>query len=361
MYKFELTDLQGNKLAELDKATSRKYSIVLNNAGSISFDYDGRDEKASLIKAGETEVHVYRDDKKMQAGQIRTVHKKVSADSNIVSVGAVGFLGLLEHRHLRENKIYSNTDQGQIAWGLINYTQALANGSFNITEGSNPASKNRDRTYDANKQIAEALKQLGDVEDSFDFEITPDKVFNSFYPMKGIQLTNFIFELGKNIKEIEEKQDASPGSFANFIICTGQDTAGNTITATAADAASIQQYGIREKVEATDIKEQATLQTRANELLDRYKQIPTIYELTVESGSDPELGSYEVGDWIRVRANDGCLQIDDKFLRLISYDVDIDDNNIESVKLSVAEKYQLPKSIFDIFKETERRLGNLER
>lgn len=359
MYRWILTDTQGTPLAELEGAQARKYSLVLNGAGVVSFDCDGRDPKAELIREGESEIHVYRHGEEVQAGQVRTVQKDISADGHKVSVTAVGYFGLLEHRHLRATRTYTATDQGQIAWDMINYTQTFSGGNLGITQGSIPASVNRDRNYDAGKNIAEAIKQLSEVQGGFDFEVTPGKVFNVYYPFRGIYLTDYIFELGKNVREFREGADASPEGLANWVMATGTDTAGNPITATASNAASVERYGIRERVESTDIKEQTTLQARADELVDKYKQHAMTYELTVEPSPDP--GSYSVGDWIRIRARDGCLNIDDKFLRLIAYEVSIDDNDVETVKLSVAEKHQLAPNLLRRLRTIEQRLGNLER
>jgi len=334
-YKYLLLNAAGDTLGELP-AANRDFKVYLNLPGSASFDVGLKYEKLGTqqlvdsIDPWRTYLKVMRDTRAMFGGEIQFPKSVLNASTQKITCPAIGYQALFEDRLTADSITYTGIDQGAIAWALINDSQTKAHGDFGITQGTITTGILRDRTYES-KNIKEAIEELAACEDGFDFCIEADKVFQVFYPMRGTQLGNFVFEYGKNIIEVTEDL-LKPINMA-FVLGAGEGE--NMLRTTVSDAASISLYQNRETLlSLKDVSEQDTLVERGQDFINENALPKKLIGLKVNAENDPELGSYWLGDKICVKVDCGRMQIDG-YRRIYGIEVNIDDDGKEDVTVIV--------------------------
>ncbi len=338
LYEFIIKDKSGKVLALLDGARDRWFEIILNKSGAAGFTISTKDPKVSrdLFLLGNKELYIYRAGVLVWGGELCYSRVDLSAESEQIMVTAKGFFELLAKRFVGTSanpRVFSNTDAGQIAWTIINESQTQTDGDFGITQGTIQTSKNRDRTYEY-KNLKEAIEGLSslNIKDGFDFEISPDKKFSVFYPRKGRDRNDIVFEWGVNILSFFETLDAT--DMANRVIVLGEGQGSEMKTSTRNAISTIQSaYKIREKLLMyKDVKEQATLDDHGDKELSVKQVQQQIIGLKTKGNLEPPFGAYTIGDSVRVRVKHGLLDIDNLF-RIYGIRVRIDDEDEEDIEL----------------------------
>lgn len=344
LYTILITDRAGSTIADVsDMCRTRRYIRRRNRPENIELAFDIDDLRRYLIASKNTaddllrtnsnEVHIYRGDSQIVAGQI--IYRDVAAsDSKTVTIQAAGWLQMLAHRYTGIGVDYLSTDIGAIMWDLIDTAQGVANGDIGITQGIIQTSRAADRsTYDY-KRIKDAVIQLSEVIGAPDFSFTPDKVFNVWYPKQGRQLTNVSLSYPGNILSISYTQDGE--KMANQIIAIGSGTGTDAITSIKDDLTAQAYYGLRQKkIQFNDISLQDTLDDHADEELRTSVGFFELPEVTVH-GYDPVVGSYDIGDEINVVVSEDVELFGhiNGFHRIDEIDTTVDENDVETIKLT---------------------------
>lgn len=175
-----------------------RWTKILNAPGAIEFTLplDHASVTATNFAVGNREIHLYRDSTLVAAGNL------TGADVSgwAVRFTAQGFYGRLRRRVVVDDLLYDGVDQLDIAWNLINHTQTQTNGNLGITRYSATSSGvARTTVYCIENAvvIADAIEELAAAADGFDFEVTPNKVWRTWYPRRayasGITLTDADF------------------------------------------------------------------------------------------------------------------------------------------------------------------------
>lgn len=171
-----------------------QWTKIMNAPGAIEFSLpvDHSAVTTTNFAVGNREIHLYRDSTLVAAGNL------MGADVSgwAVRFTAQGFYGRLRRRVVVSDLFFKDTDQLDIAWGLINHTQSQTNGGLGITRDSASAS-GVDRTMvyciENSVIVSNAIEELASTDDGFDFEVTPDKKWKTWYPRRayasGITLT----------------------------------------------------------------------------------------------------------------------------------------------------------------------------
>jgi len=351
-WSFRIKDASGNTIANLINAGKKSIKLGLNKSGEASFTYnleelDNLADKLSLtvdslIGLGRNSLVCVRghgaDEETYFAGQIISMTKLLNADSTEVEIKAMGYFWLLGTRivGLTEELNYVTTDAGSIAWSLINVVQSETYGDFGITQGSIQTSVNRTIGFNR-KTVKEAIEELAVTDNGFDFEITENKVFNVFYPIKGSDKSNsVIFRYPSNhVIEVQEIRDAA--DLANSVLAIGSGFGLEEISA-ARDAVSSQEiYVKREKIlPIKDMNNATVLGDMADEYVNQYGQIIPFYKIEfINSDSfTPKLSDFGLGDYIKLIIELDYYQVDQS-LRVFEISINIDDNDLETVYLTV--------------------------
>jgi hypothetical protein len=307
-YSIEVVDSTGQLIADLTGlAFNRKLVFVRNGTYEAEFtiNLDSLERLGtlsgvspnSILDTGRNEVVVRRQGVKIFAG--RMLYDGANFGDQVeVQVKVDGWFNLFKDRYTSISRLFTTTDAGQIAWTLISESQALTYGTLGITQGSIAVSQNRTRLYEF-KNIRDAIIQLSEVENGIDFEITPDRVFNVYYPQMGVDRTEFEFIFPGNIKKLNITTDTT--KLMNYIIARGQGIGQGQLVDIRQDTDSQNLYGLRQSVQDfSDIPDVAILQELADEQLRLYKDPIELLDITLDGNQEPFVGSYWLGDRIPV-------------------------------------------------------------
>ncbi|OQC44407.1 MAG: hypothetical protein BWX61_00970 [Bacteroidetes bacterium ADurb.Bin035] len=226
------------------------------------------------------------------------------------------------------------TDSGAIAWDLIETSQLKTNGDLGITEGTIATTQDRTRTYN-NQNIMEAIINLSDVINGFDFEITDDKVFN-VYTVKGDDLTDsLILEYGRNLQSVSIDEDFTTP--CNNAIVLGEVIDGTELTRVdRPDTTTQAKYKLREMVLSADnVIDENTLNAKGDAMLYKYKE-PLIKVTFEVMRGKVDITQFSLGDLIRLIIKKGCYNIDSTY-RIFEWTVDHENDNTEKLSLILGE------------------------
>ena len=315
-----------------DSEYACRWSRGIGTAGTIEFTLpiDGCD--AADFAPGQRELHLYRDDGRFGEQLAWAGHLWV-AD---VRAPWVRFLGMgwyeaLRHREMSEDFYKFNAEQRNIAWQLIDYTQSQTDGGLGITrESAAGSSTQRTVAYCAEERqnIAEAIEDLAAADDGFDFEVGPDKVWRTWTPSRGSDLSGSI-TLDTTTSIVDMSYTADATSIENDVAGVGSKGDCEPIHfVTVLDTASRSAYGLMQAtIERSDMKwDDEHITALAREELALRKDIrrqPRIKCFQGLIGNSPLTGDFDLGDVIGVEASWGYATFSDTF-RLLDYAVTFD-------------------------------------
>lgn len=341
-YKYILWDFRTGQKEILPEALNRSYSYQLNRAGKASFSLPLTTERLQRfpLYIGVTRLLIYRADKLIWAGVIWEITEDAQDDEGTVNVQCTEIFHILSEKRYTSNS-YTNTDAGQIAWGLINTTQGLSGGNLGITQGTIQATQNRDRTY-LDEKIGEKIIQLTEVINGFDFEITPSIKVNTLgvfnvYSKRGSVINTFRLEYGEglrnNIQSWSRKRTLS--DMYNSVIVEGEGYGDIALKSTQTDNSMITAVGLLEgRVQEKSVNQQTTLDTKAQEFIRVRKTEQFIYDITLNNAYN-DFGKYDIGDIVPVKIKYGYLDINTT-MRIYGIDVRVSDAGEEVIKLTVS-------------------------
>jgi hypothetical protein len=308
------------------------------------------------LAGGLPQARLYQDGVLRFSGLWAPASEQADADT---ATGTLEFrdpLDLLAHRYTGLGVTLTGVDAGQIAWQLIDATDHNAY----LTVGDIEISKLRDRTYDR-KLIAEAIIELTEVIEGFDFFITPlDYAATGsvgrfdVYAQKGTDRSGYIIlEHGRDTRGTTQAVARQVGPPINRATVVG-----DAVVGFAEDTASQAIYGVWETLETvSDISEQATVDDRAASLLR--PQLSQSITFTPEPTRSPvPFVDYDVGDTIAVRVSQDSLVVDTT-VRVLAIEIELDENGVE-VAHRVEVGDQRPRRLSDMFREVRTRLNTLE-
>lgn len=352
-YRYLFADLRTNKvLAELPLRTPH-FELGLPRAGSFSATLPlgdsriaARDPISATVPA-RTAVYVDRDGVLLWGGIIWT--RRYRTSSKTLELAGAEFRSYFDHRQIIATTGFAATDQLTIARSLVSAAQAYTGGDIGITLGAEASGVLRDRTYNGYelKNVGEALTQLSEVENGFDFTVevayvndTPTKTLRLGYPRRGRRApeSGWLFDYPGNITDYEWPEDGT--GMATTRRATGAGDQQGMLIAAAADSSLIDAgYPLLEASRAYgDVIIQTTLQAHANADLAATKQVLTIPTVTVRADLDPMIGTYIVGDDCRLRITDERFPAGiDGFHRIVNIAVDPQDNGPEKVVLTLGQ------------------------
>ncbi len=342
-WKFIIKDDNGNNVASLVNARKRWFIQRLNDESEAGFILDADDDNcnSTILNLGINELYIYYKEILMWSGQLVSAKKIASGDDIYWEVFAKDWVSLLGKRFVGIDKPleYITTDAGEIAWNLIDTTQNEVYGDFGITKGTIQPSITRSPVYDR-KNILEAIKELSNQGDEssadtwgFDFEITPEKVFNVYYPYMGTVRQGVVFRYPGNCENFEALVDS--WTIVNHEWGFGKHWTGNDAVVERSDATSQAIYKRREKLKSySDVSVLAFLQDMVWQDIQWLKEPSQIIRFDARVDEKVRITDYNVGD--------GVVVVNDKFdidelLWVFERKVEIDENDELNVRLTVGD------------------------
>ena len=197
---------------------------------------------------------------------------------------------------------------GDMAWEIIADTQALTMGDLGVTRGLvvGPGAPSGVLGVKAGTYVTEVLTDLSELEDGFDWNIGPDRVYNQYYPRLQVP-SSVVFEFGGVVKSYAITYD---GKYTgNSVVTRGKNDAMST---TAINSTSRSMYGLQEYVgNNTALTTMDQLDSYNAELLNLRQWPRKHVTIVLAQGSvSPFDDDFEFGHVIRTVINDGYNQID---------------------------------------------------
>jgi hypothetical protein len=376
LYRVISADLRtGTRIAELN-VTGLSYGSRLNNCGDLSgtvalpaLTSAGNAGVAAQINSavdeGRRQIIVERDGVVVWSGICWLAPYNDDPPSR--DIRAAEDWSYFRHRVISSTQTFTGVDQLTIAQNLIDYatgrtTDPGGPGDVGVTVESSASGVTRDRVYNNYelKPVAEAVEQLSQVDNGFDFAIDAAwdsatgglvKTFRTSYPRRGsgYQTTGHVFEVGRNVIDWNWPTDGT--IMGNKVWAVGRGEGSAMLISSQSDVSQIQKIAdggpgyplLETTVSVSDVSVQSTLDALAVAKLKSSATPVTLPEITVKADVDPIFGSYITGDSCRFivppnvspRFPTGL----DTFLRIVGWDVSVSDDGSESVKLILGAEF----------------------
>ena len=199
-------------------ATGRVLTRRLRAASTAQFTVDARSAAALEIVDKVSDLWIWRDGVEMFRGRITIPDDTVSAKHS-TTYTATCYRGMMSTRTVGAADVSVTGEQAAIVWGLIAATQARPGGDWGIVPGLVPeGGPIRERNWPAGKSLADAIDELADVDDGFEWEISPDMRLNVWSPRRGSD-DPVVLDYGGVVGQVRVTGD--PTRFGNVVIATG--------------------------------------------------------------------------------------------------------------------------------------------
>lgn len=252
---------------------------------------------------------------------------------------------------------FDGVDQFRIVEDLIAHMQAVE--SLGITvDYSALSGVERDRSYEADKgkTIGEAIEQLADVDDGFDWALDVGGTIDNLeltlrlsYPMRG-RNTGYLFELSTPQPESGTARSSGSSNVLDYSItessrelvtrftAIGPGEGSSQLVEHVADPNLLGKIPLREAAGSwLDVTNASTLRAHAARRQQLNGRRSLLVTLKLDPNAVPVLGSYIVGDTASiVSIDDGWSNITGPF-RIMARTIDVPKDGSESVTVELAE------------------------
>lgn len=318
---------------ELTQARGRKLTARLRGFSEASFVIDGRHEEAAELDELVTDLKVRRNGKILYRGRLGATSDYVSAGGHQVDVATADYRALLRRRILYDADTleWLATDKATIAWELVQQVQAHTGGGLGITDGTSALGVVVDRTYEAGASIGEAIQELAEEGDGFDWDIDPATMALKVWARRG-RTAGVVLDLGGLVSTVRRNVD--PSSYANAIRVNGDAALLDIATREAADLASRPEGRWDGQYGDTTIRDATTLAERADWRIGDAQVLQPAYTVTLRPGKWAGPDHIWLGDTCRLVVRSGRLNVNTT-LRVFEVSVELDDDGGETVSLTL--------------------------
>lgn len=382
-------------ITEILEARSRRLEKQWNKPARLTFSMDGRHPTAALIRELMTDVSAWRwDDHRggdvcMFRGVVSHSQDVLSEQRHTVNFICYDYAKMLERRYLLipQRTVITGNDQDVIVQALLTYLP-VSGGNIPFSPGDylpllarnaapdggprGNSGRLRDRTYPGGTSIGEAIFNLAEVINGFDWDVWPGvngntnpDLFRIFYPYQGVTRTDVALIYGSTVASVS--RTVNSGDYANYWRVLGNNGS--------EDPDAIQIYGEARHLDANnvgqvpigtwmgwenqpDVTQQNTLTTIAEGNLSRSALLTPSYSLGLTPGWY-RAGYPNIGDTVPLVIQSGRLNVDTE-VRVIglTYIPNDDAAGGEDVEITVGR----PASTFlDLLTLADRQVNALSR
>jgi hypothetical protein len=355
-YRYLFADLLTNQiLAELP-LTGVTFTQSLNTGGTFQgnillsgIDAESQNVANATIPA-KCAIYVDRGGVLVWGGVIWA--RQYDSGDQRLKITAQEFETYFTRRRITSTQVFSNVDQFLIAQTLVNNAQAVPNGNIGVIVPTNVSGINVSRTFYSYelKTVYSALLDLSRSNSGFDFNIqvaydgggNPTKTLVLSYPKSGTRysttsLTVPVFEFpAGNVMEYSYPEDGSVAANTIYVIGAGSNEA--KLIATATDTAKIAQGWpvLEDSQNYSDFTDTTLLANLASAQVSAVSFPPTTLKIVSPPYVNPTLGSYVIGDDVRVRIRDDRFPTGlDATYRLVALSVTAGETSAEQVTLTL--------------------------
>lgn len=236
------------------------------------------------------------------------------------------------NQYYTANQIIYSAGQGDILMDLLLQTQARSGGDVRLNSGVSDISVIRQRTYEAGKNIAEAMQEMTQVINGCDIDVIPTDsgptfmgTFNT-YASQGTAKPKVIFshkQRGFTNCDVE-RTFASVRTYATE---QGVDDTQTPVVQSAGSPAT-SPWGLLESYATeSDVSTAATLLAKAQGVVDQYQVPQSIWKIKNITREAPKpMIDYDLGDTIKLYVQRNLRLQGNLDLRVDGYDLDVQDD-----------------------------------
>ena len=359
-YRYLFADLITNQIIGELPLTGVSFTQQLNTSGTftghllLSGVNSAALNVANSTIPGRTAIYVDRNGVLVWGGIIWG--REYNSSSQTLTLQGGEFLSYFERRRITTTSVFTNQDMLKVAYALIQQSQSVPYGNINFLYNTDPLSQTTSgvlvsRTYYNYelKTYASAIQDLAKQGGGFDFAIdvyydgdkNPVKSFNTYYPRNGkvyssTNKTIAVFEFPGNVVEYSYPEDGSVA--ANVIYALGAGSNEGKLIATATDTTKLTGGWalLEDQANYSDVTDPTMLANLATGQISAVSYPPTTLKLVAPPFINPEFGSYEVSDDVRVRITDNRFPNTlDAVYRIVALSVQAGENGPERVTLTL--------------------------
>lgn len=334
-----LYDVNNNEVMDISKFVNLKLNLRLNENSTCEFDIDLVQFEMLCESVGAlprnvlypalTEVKVSRNDNLIFGGIVSNVTSNSGENRSTLAVTADSYIQYFATRLL--NKVYTGVDRSQIAWDAIDTAQSVPSGDLGVTQGVLASTFASDLTADYRdiKSIIQLYTYAQPT--TYDFEITPDKVFNT-YTHLGSTRPDYELTYPGNI--VSMRIPRSSDTLFNKVIGIGSGIGDERIQTIQEDATSQATYRVRESKQLfSSVEIQATLEQNTQGFLEESRGVLVLPDIQVNADAF-DLDIVRVGDTLPVKVIEGTYNNDlDGMFRIYGMNITVDENAFETISL----------------------------
>jgi len=221
-WSFVAATVRGEPLGELRNVRNRRLSFDLRGPASVTFELDGRDDDARMLRELQTDLLVYRGPERFFRGRVGSTDDALDPDRHRVSLSAVDYRGVLATRVEEPGRIFGIPSiwfQDDISWHLVQLAQSGQGGPLGITRGpERPARVERFEVVEADTPYVSVLDRFQDyAPDGFEWWIDADLAFHAVTWRGGEK--QFPLAWGTTVVDMRRTLDTS--LFANWVRVRG--------------------------------------------------------------------------------------------------------------------------------------------
>jgi hypothetical protein len=365
-WQLVLGPASGGHEVALTEATGRKYTARLDGNSDLSFTIDGRHEQAAAIEELSTDVHLLFSTASsttiLDRCRVGGTQDEIDEDSHKTQVSCLDYRAVLARRILysTDTLTFTGVEQADIAWQLIQATQARPSGDLGISQGYAATGILRDRTYEAGDSIGQRVQELSEVIDGFDWDILPVSasalLLKVWYPQRGSD-RDVVLEVGGIAASVSREVNTS--DYGNAVRYTGAQglTAVEDGADLLGDSDAFPQGRWDLALGDDGLTTQGALNDRAAWQLAQSQVVRPAYTVKLAQGAWQGPDHIWLGDTVRLIIPSGRLAVDTT-ARVHEVEIAMDGNNGEAVTLTLGG----PRPDFRRWPSAiERRLKDLER
>jgi hypothetical protein len=356
-WAFEIADIDGSRRGAVSEARARTFTSRLTGPADASYTIDGTHPQALLVDELASDLLISRDGVLLYRGRVGQTQDDGAVDTHTVRVTTADYRALLGRRIVWDGSTteFADVDQETIAWTLIDDSQGLTGGDLGITRGIAQATGvTRTLEVDTGKNLGEQITVLAELDDGFDWAITPDLTYKVWYPQRGTD-QGVVLDYGGTVEAFT--RTLNPSDFANAVRVTGHDQLLDVELRESDDIAIAAQGRFEAAYGYTDILDQTTLAAKAAWQIGESETARPAWTVTLRNGAWEGPDHLWVGDTALLVIRSGRLDVAAS-MRVYELTVTLDDNDTETVSLT------LGRPALDSRRRTqtvERRLTDLER
>lgn len=293
-------------IEEITTYQSLSFSRISNSVGNATFSMNVSDPKltSTLFTRYKSKVVLMRNDVPVWIGFVYKKSLDYSPDSKTLNIVCYDYVKLFEKRVTKDFQTFNTETTGDIIWSLINDSQNESGGGLGVQRGVDSTTTTKDRTYQKYTILSNAIINMANVENGYDFQFTPilgsDNLIDhvNFDSWDSRSTFRDGFTLVKS--NIDQMSATDYVEIANTVLSSGSGTGEGVLDPTAENSGLQNSYGrLEEVLLLKDTSTQDTLQDTVDDYLTTNSRERYYMSIKLRPDTAPQYGDFDLEDVIK--------------------------------------------------------------